>query len=105
MVEINTCGCTGDTYLRLLDSLGNLVALNDDSGDNACGYLCSRLSYVVPIDAACFTFSLHQGCYADSSCSGTSTVAVQGDAYDDICRVCNCSSCCMHDPVTVLCDV
>jgi hypothetical protein len=55
--------CIGDQYLRLFDTNGKEVSQNDDS----CG-LCSQISFTVTDQ--CQTFSVHEGCYNDESCSG-----------------------------------
>jgi len=64
-------GATGDQYLVLFDESGNLVASNDDGwGDGSvCGY-SSYISYTVPSTSKCQTYSLRQGCYDTTSCSG-----------------------------------
>ena len=70
--------CRGDVFLRLLSvtSIGGLpgsleqVALDDDS----CGNGGSRITYTVPLGAACGVFVLSQGCFADTVCGGTSNV-------------------------------
>ena len=62
--------CSGDTYLRLYDASGILVADNDD----VCG-LCSEITYDTDIDA-CEVYSLHEGCYGMNMCSGQAVVEV-----------------------------
>ena len=87
---INTCdnsasrsySCVGDTYLRLFDATGSFLTSNDDMG-GVCG-LCSSFSYT--FEQPCQYYSLHEGCYGSSSCSGTvhisSNVAITiGIAY------------------------
>ena len=72
---INTCdnsvsrsySCEGDTYLRLFDATGSFLTSNDDMG-GVCG-LCSSFSYT--FEQPCQYYSLHEGCYGSSSCSGT----------------------------------
>lgn len=68
---VGTCGVpgatgSGDTYLRLKDSMGVEVASNDNSG-SPCGKL-SNISIIVP---ATGTYVIHAGCYANTTCSGT----------------------------------
>lgn len=70
-VDIGTCDVpgssgSGDTYIRLFDSEGVQVAVNDDG--TGCGYL-SKLSYVVP-DFSNGLYEIRAGCYGSSSCSG-----------------------------------
>ena len=85
---INTCdssrsySCVGDTYLRLYDGAGFSVISNDDMG-GVCG-LCSSFFYT--FTQPCQYYTLHEGCYSSSSCSGTvhitSNVAITiGIAY------------------------
>jgi len=60
------CGVTtNDQYIRLLNSAGTLVTFNDDSCQR-----CSLLTYTVP-PGAMQTFTLRQGCFSTSTCSGT----------------------------------
>eukprot|EP01031_Cornospumella_fuschlensis_P037509 gene37509-45555_t len=45
VVTFSMCGsCSADTYLRLYNSFGGLVAVNDDG----CGTLCSNLQVTIP---------------------------------------------------------
>jgi len=87
---INTCdnsasrsySCVGDTYLRLFDATGSFLTSNDDMG-GVCG-ACSSLSYT--FGQPCQYYSLREGCFGSSSCSGTvhisSNVAITiGIAY------------------------
>ena len=68
-ITASTCASyTGDTYLRLRNSRGE-VARNDDGGGN-CG-LGSSLSYQPPADAGCETYTLTAGCYSSLTCAGT----------------------------------
>mmetsp|Transcript_63753 Transcript_63753/g.132745 ORF Transcript_63753/g.132745 Transcript_63753/m.132745 type:complete len:894 (+) Transcript_63753:122-2803(+) len=62
-----------DTYIRLFDSSGSQVAINDDlSYSNQ--QLCSRIIYTVPLPAGtCDTYTLQLGCFASSSCEMTAT--------------------------------
>jgi hypothetical protein len=65
---IGTCGLagatsSGDTYLRLYNSVSALVASNDD----ACG-LASKIVYTVPTAGL---YQLRAGCYSSGACSGT----------------------------------
>lgn len=67
-LTIGTCGiqdatASGDTMLRLFDSFGNQVALNDD----ACG-VASRISFPAPTKD---TYTLRAGCFSSGSCNGT----------------------------------
>ena len=64
-------GATGDQYLRLFDESGNQVAYNDDGNwnSNICS-LSSYISYTIPTNVKCQTYSLNQGCYGSLSCSG-----------------------------------
>lgn len=55
--------CTGDTYLRLLNSANQKVAENDDSDGT-----CSWLQYTVPTAG---TYTISQECYGTTSCGGT----------------------------------
>ena len=68
-VSLSSCGCGGDTYLRLFNATGSEVASNDDS----CNY-CSAITYAATGD--CQTYKLKQGCYASGSCSGTVMITV-----------------------------
>eukprot|EP00597_Dinobryon_sp_UTEXLB2267_P015099 CAMPEP_0170119432 /NCGR_PEP_ID=MMETSP0020_2-20130122/14390_1 /TAXON_ID=98059 /ORGANISM="Dinobryon sp., Strain UTEXLB2267" /LENGTH=871 /DNA_ID=CAMNT_0010348797 /DNA_START=71 /DNA_END=2686 /DNA_ORIENTATION=- len=64
--DANRCGVsTNDQYIRLLNSAGTLVAYNDDYCQR-----CSSLTYSVPSGAS-QTFTLRQGCFSVSTCSGT----------------------------------
>jgi len=62
--EFNVGSCTGDTYLRIVDSKGIEVASNDDS----CG-ACSKISFIIP-SFGCDKFYIHQGCYGNEACGG-----------------------------------
>lgn len=64
--------CNSDTFLRLVDSFGAEVAMdNDGCGGNPC----SLLQYTVPgASTECIQFTLWQGCFDDSLCSGQSIV-------------------------------
>jgi hypothetical protein len=67
-ITLGTCGVTGsagtgDTYLRLFRG-GTQVAANDD----ACGGLRSRITYTA---ASAGTYTIREGCYAATSCTGT----------------------------------
>lgn len=55
----------GDTYLRLMNSAGTLLALNDDG--NQCG-LSSLITYTV---TSCDNYQIREGCFTTQSCSGT----------------------------------
>lgn len=55
--------CSGDTYLKVYDSQGSLVAFNDDY----CS-LCSTVTFTA--SAKCQTYTIWEGCYASQSCSG-----------------------------------
>ena len=57
---------TGDTYFTFVDSVGTVLVTNDDS----CG-LGSQILYTVPAGTACATFTLREGCYSGSACTGT----------------------------------
>jgi hypothetical protein len=74
-LTFGTCGVaggsfTGDTYLRLYDPSGNLVASNDDS----CGGLGSHAVYTSTVGGA---FQVRAGCYSSSACSGTVAWTIQ----------------------------
>ena len=63
-VMVSTCGDMtgyGDTFLRLVDSMGTQVAFNDDY----CGYggYGSQITYTVPDDMACETYTIREGTY------------------------------------------
>ena len=73
ILNFKTCSddektCSGDTFLRLVDAAGNELASNDDN----CG-LCSRLSYEFT-GTSCEPYFVNQGCYGDSTCSGTTRI-------------------------------
>lgn len=69
-LDVGGCDAVGgstdgsDTYLLLFDSSGNQVTGDDDS----CGSLASRVRHV---SATTETYTLHEGCYAGATCSGT----------------------------------
>ena len=80
-IMISDCASAGclsnpqtDQVIRLLDSTGLQVATGDD--DPVCGK-CAKIVYNVPMIAGVSTqrFTLQQGCYGHSSCSGTFTVS------------------------------
>lgn len=79
-ITISSCGCTGDTYLRLYDSGGSQITYIDDSGGQ-CGS-CSVMStpYVVSGSTACSVITIREGCYGTESCSGTVTVSGVSEA-------------------------
>lgn len=57
---------TADPYLRLFAN-GTQLAANDDS----CGF-GSLLTYTI---TQCGTYSVHQGCFANTACTGTTIVS------------------------------
>jgi len=59
----------GDTYLRLMNSVGTLLTFNDDGG-TTCG-LSSLLTYTV---TSCDLYQIREGCFTTASCSGTVAV-------------------------------
>ena len=62
--------CIDDSYIRLYDSNNNEVSSNDQY----CGD-CSQLTYTVPLlPRQCNLYTLQQGCYASTSCSGIFSV-------------------------------
>ena len=64
-IKISLCDgsiCSGDTYLRLFNSIGHQIAENDDSCDQ-----CSTIITTVP---SCGMYTLKQGCYSSAFCSG-----------------------------------
>eukprot|EP01039_Chlorochromonas_danica_P009601 gene9601-10612_t len=75
-VTISLCGageaaaCKGDTYIKLLNSAGSVVAANNDgmSGMASCG-LCSYATYTVPANSSCSDYNLVVDC-STSTCSG-----------------------------------
>jgi hypothetical protein len=69
--------CAGDTFLRLFQG-GTELANNDDG----CGF-CSELTYEFQ-GSTCDTYSLHQGCFGDSQCSGQTWIveAEQSESGD-----------------------
>lgn len=76
-----TGSCKGDTYIRLVKENGVEVASNDDS----CG-ACSSLKYYIPFYEPCQTYSLREGCYDSSSCSGQFVISglpVSGSPTED----------------------
>lgn len=60
---------SGDTYLRLNDPNGALVAANDDYGT-----LLSFVSYTAPQTG---TYRIQAGCYSSGSCGGTVAFTIQ----------------------------
>lgn len=66
---------TGDTVISLYH-LSNQVAFNDDSTSCGVKALGSQLSYTPPKMAPCSTYILHQYCYAQFACTGTSAIEV-----------------------------
>jgi hypothetical protein len=70
--------CNGDTFLRLIDTVtGTEVASNDDN----CGF-CSSITHEFSSITTCQSYSLHQGCYSDGSCSGEVQISrLSSDEY------------------------
>ena len=62
-------GSIGNTYLRLFNPLGTLVALND----NACG-LGSQLTYTAPTSG---TYTVSMGCYSGGACQANMAWNIQ----------------------------
>ena len=62
--------CKTDTYIRLFDDTGNLVAYNDEGGGCSSNG-CSAISYTVPAPqgSVCHRLTLNQGCYGEASCN------------------------------------
>jgi hypothetical protein len=64
------CDCQGDTYLRLYDWRGVLVAENDNQIEGNC-QLCSQLFHTPrTITSGCKNYSLAQSCHGRESCGG-----------------------------------
>lgn len=63
--------CATDTYIRLFNSTNNEVAYNDDYSSSGCSFI----SYSPPSDSACQLYTLHEGCYSNSICSGQFLIA------------------------------
>jgi V8-like Glu-specific endopeptidase len=68
-ITLGTCGvpgsaATGDTFLRLANGAGTVVASNDD----ACGGQGSQVVYTPTTSG---TFTVKAGCYGNVSCGGT----------------------------------
>jgi len=61
--------CAGDQNFRLFDASNTQIAASDDS----CGS-CSKIVYSVPSTVACQVYTLNEGCYGNSACSGTVSV-------------------------------
>ena len=71
-LSVSVCSSySGDTYLRLVDAVGNQVAYND----NYCAS-GSAFTVTIPASYACQTFYVREGCFLSSSCSGTATYTV-----------------------------
>ena len=79
-ITISSCGCTGDTLLRLYDSGGSQISTIDDSG-NQCG-LCSVMStpYVISGSSVWSAITIREGCYGTVSCSGTVIISGVSEA-------------------------
>lgn len=60
-----------DTYLRLVDSTGTEVAFNDDFCDFGAG---SQISYTNQLTPGCANYTLREGCFQNTTCSGTVAV-------------------------------
>ena len=75
--EIDTClGYVGNTYIRLMNSLGMVVQNSVDSPACGLGLGSAFISYTVPgPPSACQTFVARQGCFGNAACSGTSAVS------------------------------
>ena len=66
---VRCLGSSNDQYIRLYVN-GMQVASNDDS----CSY-CSVIDYRT-VSATCQTYTLQQGCYGSSQCSGNFTISL-----------------------------
>jgi hypothetical protein len=81
--DFDRCLATyNDQYIRLYSD-GAEVAFNDQS----CGS-CSAITYYIASDT-CHTYTLEQGCYANSLCTGAFTITLtsygaQNNTRDDI---------------------
>jgi hypothetical protein len=60
--------CQSDQYLRLFDASNNQITSNDDY----CS-VCSQITYT--LKQPCQIYSIHEGCYSTSSCSGTISIS------------------------------
>jgi hypothetical protein len=60
---------SGSPYIRLFQD-STEVAMSGD--------YCAQLSYTPPALTLCTTFSLRQGCYSFTSCTGTTEVTIVG---------------------------
>jgi hypothetical protein len=63
----NGASCSGDTFLRVMNSSGLQVASND----NSCG-TCSSVTFTA--STGCTRYSILQGCAGSGACSGVSAV-------------------------------
>ena len=70
-LSVSTCAagpCRGDTYLVLRSPSGATVTYNDDT----CG-LCASFNYTALVSGV---FTLGQGCYSSSACSGVAVYSM-----------------------------
>jgi hypothetical protein len=71
---VGTCGVPGataygDTYLRIRNPSGSVIASNDDAnGGVDCDNNRSNLSIVVPVTGS---YTIHAGCWSSWACGGT----------------------------------
>lgn len=67
-------GDVNDQFIRLYSN-GHEVVNNDDASSTCTG-LCSAIDYRTDSFYACQTFTLQQGCFDDTTCSGNFTITL-----------------------------
>ena len=76
-VNASTVGhCDGDTFLRLFNSDGNEIAVNDNVNERS---LCSEISFSLPQEHECGEYSFHLGCSGNGErCAGQLDISLSG---------------------------
>ena len=68
--------CQGDQFLRLF-ALGYPIGKQEvASNDDFCG-ACSQITYTVPLSDKCMVYSIREGCFGLTACSGV--MQISGD--------------------------
>jgi hypothetical protein len=72
----DAASCSGDTYMRLIDTDGDLLGYSDDA---TWQEICSEIIFSLPVEYACQTYESRIGCFgSDTDCAAQVVVNVSG---------------------------
>lgn len=80
-LSLSTCpGCIGDTYVRVFNPDGGMVAYGDDNCLGEQNIQCTSFSFYLPVDTECKTYTVWAGCFSSNSCSGQVVIDITAGA-------------------------